>query len=137
MHVKQISEKNVLDSDMSDMTCLTCLTCLTCHTCPTCPNQGHFSEICLLWFQAETGFRIEMWTCQYRQIVLNFAPHLMEIALNAPDLTEKSKKIQNVANFILICFWSEMVLRIELQTRQYHQHVQNFGAELVKQILVQ
>ena len=49
----------------------------------------------------------------------------------------KIKKIQNVANFILICFWSEMVLRIELQTRQYHQNVQNFGAELLKQVLVQ
>ena len=67
----------------------------------------------------------------------HFAPRLMEIALNAPDLTEKSKKIQNVANFILICVWSEMVLRIELQTRQYHQNVQNFGAELLKQVLVQ
>ena len=30
-----------------------------------------------------------------------------------------------------------MVLRIELQTRQYHQNVQNFGAELLKQVLVQ
>ena len=48
-----------------------------------------------------------------------------------------SKNIQNVANLILICFWSEMVLRIELQTCQYHQNVQNFGAELLKQVLVQ
>ena len=30
-----------------------------------------------------------------------------------------------------------MGLRIELQTRQYHQNVQNFGAELLKQVLVQ
>ena len=30
-----------------------------------------------------------------------------------------------------------MGLRIELQTRQYHQNVQNFGAELLEQVLVQ
>ena len=51
-----------------------------------------FSEICSPWFETETSFRIEIWTCQYRQIVQNFAPRPMEIALNAPDLTEKSKK---------------------------------------------
>ena len=55
----------------------------------------HFSEICLTWFVAESGFRIEIWTRQYRQIVQNFDPRLMEIALKAPDLTGK-KKIQNL-----------------------------------------
>ena len=51
----------------------------------------HFSEICLTWFVAESGFRIEIWTCQYRQIVQNFDPRLMEQALQAPDVIEKSK----------------------------------------------
>ena len=51
----------------------------------------HFSEICLTWFVAESGFRIEIWTRQYRQIVQNFDPRLMELALEAPDRKEKSK----------------------------------------------
>ena len=51
----------------------------------------HFSEICLTWFVAESGFRIEIWTRQYRQIVQNFDPRLMELALEAPDIIEKSK----------------------------------------------
>ena len=49
----------------------------------------HFSEICLTWFVAESGFRIEIWTRQYRQIVQNFDPRLMELALEGPDITEK------------------------------------------------
>ena len=52
-------------------------------------NPTHFSEICLTWFETETSFRIEIWTCQYRQIVQNFDPRLMEIALKAPDIIEK------------------------------------------------
>ena len=51
----------------------------------------HFSEICLTWFEAESGFRIEIWTRQYRQIVQNFDPRLMELALEGPDITEKTK----------------------------------------------
>ena len=51
----------------------------------------HFSEICLIWFKAESGFRIEIWMRQYRQIVQNFDPRLMELALEAPDIIEKSK----------------------------------------------
>ena len=51
----------------------------------------HFSEICLTWFVAESGFRIEIWTRQYRRIVQNFDPRLMELALEGPDITEKSK----------------------------------------------
>ena len=51
----------------------------------------HFSEICLTWFVAESGFRIEIWTRQYRQIVQNFDPRLMELTLEAPDIIEKSK----------------------------------------------
>ena len=51
----------------------------------------HFSEICLTWFVAESGFRIEIWTRQYRQIVQNFDPRLMELALEAPDIIEKTK----------------------------------------------
>ena len=51
----------------------------------------HFLEICLTWFVAESGFRIEIWTRQYRQIVQNFDPRLMELALEGPDITEESK----------------------------------------------
>ena len=54
----------------------------------------HFSEICLTWFEAESGFRIEIWTRQYRQIVQNFDPRLMELALEGPDITEKSKMMK-------------------------------------------
>ena len=32
-------------------------------------NPGHFSAMCFTWFEAEAGFRIEIWTCQDRQIV--------------------------------------------------------------------
>ena len=32
-------------------------------------NLRHFSEIWLTWFEAESGFRIEIWMRQYRQIV--------------------------------------------------------------------
>ena len=39
----------------------------------------------------ESGFRIEIWTRQYRQIVQKFDPRLMELALEGPDITEKSK----------------------------------------------
>ena len=53
--------------------------------------QRIFSEICATWFEAESGFRIEIWTRQYRQIVQNFDPRLMELALEGPDITEKSK----------------------------------------------
>ena len=55
-------------------------------------SPAHFSEMCLTWFEAESGFRIEIWTRQYRQIVQNFDPRLMELALEAPDIIEKSKK---------------------------------------------
>ena len=55
-------------------------------------NPGHFSEICSTWFEAEAGFRIEIWTRQYRQIVQNFDPRLMELALEAPDIIGTSKK---------------------------------------------
>ena len=58
---------------------------------PGCRSPVHFSEICLTWFEAESGFRIEIWTRQYRQIVKNFDPCLMEITLRAPDIIEKSK----------------------------------------------
>ena len=98
-------------------------------------NQGHFSEICLTLFQAETRFRIEIWTRQYRQIVQNCDLRLMEIILKAPHLSEKST-IQNVSDLTLVCCWSEMNLIIELQTRQYRQNAQNSGAELLKQVLV-
>ena len=53
-------------------------------------NPMHFSEICLTWFEAETGLRIEIWMRQYRQIVQNFDPRLMELALEAADIIEKS-----------------------------------------------
>ena len=36
---------------------------------PVHMNPTHFSETCLTWFETETSFRIEIWTCQYRQIV--------------------------------------------------------------------
>ena len=49
----------------------------------------HFPEICLTRFVAESGFRIEIWTRRYRQIVQNFDPRLMELALEGPDITEK------------------------------------------------
>ena len=51
----------------------------------------HFSEICLTWFIAESGLRIEIWTRQYIEIVQNFDPRLMELALEGPDITEKTK----------------------------------------------
>ena len=54
-------------------------------------NPGHLSEICLTWFEAEAGFRIEIWTRQYRQIMQNFDPRLMELALEGPDITDKSE----------------------------------------------
>ena len=54
-------------------------------------NLTHFSEIWLTWFEAESGFRIEIWMRQYRQIVRNFDPRLMELAMKAPDIIEKSK----------------------------------------------
>ena len=54
-------------------------------------NPTHFSEICLPWFETETSFRIEIWMRQYRQIVRNFDPRLMELAMKAPDMIEKSK----------------------------------------------
>ena len=47
------------------------------------------------WFEAESGFRIEIWMRQYRQIVRNFDPRLMELAMKAPDMIEKTK-IDNV-----------------------------------------
>ena len=53
--------------------------------------QRMFSEICATWFEAESGFRIEIWTRQYRQIVQNVDPRLMELALEAPDIIKKSK----------------------------------------------
>ena len=40
-----------------------------------------FQKICSTWFEAESGFRIRIWTRQYRQIVQNFDARLMEIAL--------------------------------------------------------
>ena len=54
-------------------------------------NLTHFSEIWFTWFEAESGFRIEIWTRQYRQIVQNFDPRLMEIAMKAPDIIENLK----------------------------------------------
>ena len=54
-------------------------------------NPEHFSEICVTWFEAEAGFRIEIWTRQYRQIVQNFDPRLMELTLEAPDIIGKSE----------------------------------------------
>ena len=53
-------------------------------------NLTHFSEIWFTWFEAESGFRIEIWTHQYREIVQNFGPRLMEITLKAPDKKEKT-----------------------------------------------
>ena len=53
-----------------------------------------FSEICLPWFETEASFRIEIWTRQYRQIVQNFDPRLMELALEALDIIRKSKKME-------------------------------------------
>ena len=52
-------------------------------------NPAHFSEICLTWLEGESNFRIEIWMRQYRQIVQNFNPRLMELALKAPDIIEK------------------------------------------------
>ena len=54
--------------------------------------QRIFSEICATWFEAEAGFITEIWTHHYRQIVQNFDPRLMELALEAPAIMEKSKK---------------------------------------------
>ena len=48
-------------------------------------NLTHFSEIWFTWFEAESGFRIEIWMRQYRQIVQNVDPRLMKLALTAPD----------------------------------------------------
>ena len=50
-------------------------------------SRMHFPKIFSTWFEAEAGFRIEIWTRQYRKIVQNFDARLMELTLVAPDLS--------------------------------------------------
>ena len=63
-------------------------------------SPEHVSEICLTWFEAETGFRIEIWARQHHQIAQKFDPSLMDLALEAPNIIETKQKYKMYQTYV-------------------------------------